>query len=66
MTKKHFLAIAAEFKKSVEHARCTEIHENNVAPLNAVKMTIRGFINVAIADNPRFDVNRFLAACGLN
>jgi len=54
MSKKHFVALAAEIKNLVDAGNLSEAH----AAADVIA-------TVAIKDNPRFDINRFLAACGL-
>lgn len=68
MTKKHFIAIAAEFKNSLDNAR-----RMDGGPLVSVGRhgevvihTIHGFCNVAARFNPSFDRARFLKASGIN
>lgn len=55
MSKKHFIALAAEIK-----AILTETN-NREAALAAAKVVSK----VAQTDNPRFDIARFYVACGL-
>lgn len=54
MSKKHFIALAAEIKNLV-NAGCRKEAE-------AAAMVVA---IVAQQDNPRFDLNRFKTACGL-
>jgi hypothetical protein len=63
MTKKHFIQFAAKIKSAHvfthSHSICeAEAKERAWAMANMV-------CDVAKQDNPRFDENRFLAACGL-
>lgn len=51
MTKKHFIALAAEIAK--------------ISNLNERKAAARVVVSVARDDNARFDTNRFLEACCL-
>jgi hypothetical protein len=51
MSRKHFVAMAKEIS-SMPDRRAAEI-------------TARAFATVAQAANPRFDLNRFLTACGV-
>jgi len=59
MTKKHFIAMALEFKAGLE------VMEDPKARAGMV-MAIEGFMRVAMSINPRFDRSRFADACGLN
>lgn len=54
MTKKHFIALAAQIKNLVSLGKASEAQ----AAADVV-------CNVAAQDNARFDRNRFLLACGL-
>lgn len=60
MTKKHFIAIAAAFKTQFEKA------SDNPPAQAAIKECVDAFAGVAANDNPRFDTQRFLTACGIN
>jgi len=51
MTRKHFIAMAAQIKSMTDRA--------------AAQATADTFCAVALDANPRFDRARFLAACGL-
>jgi hypothetical protein len=51
MTKKHFDAMAAEFKTLLEDAEyCVSLME-----MHGVEQSIEAFIRVAQQDNPKFD-----------
>jgi len=54
MSKKHFIQFAAEIKALVD--------AGNLSEARAAAEVVRA---VAQRDNPRFDINRFYAACGL-
>jgi len=60
MSRKHYVAMAEEFKAGVEISKA----EGQVA-LNATLRAIDGFCCVAKRDNSRFDVTRFKGACGI-
>ena len=51
MSKKHFIAMAKEISSMPDR--------------NAARITAESFARVAQAANPRFDLNRFLTACGV-
>jgi hypothetical protein len=51
MSKKHFVAMAKEISSMPDR--------------NAARITAESFARVAQAANPRFDLNRFLTACGV-
>lgn len=51
MTKKHFIAFAAAILRMGDR--------------NSARAAAQVVINVARSDNPRFDTDRFLRACGL-
>jgi hypothetical protein len=61
MTKKHFIAMAAEFKTLWKEA------DENVSlmEMHGIEASIQAFIRVAKQDNPRFNAARFRVACGL-
>lgn len=56
MTKKHYEAIARVFRRNTDLP---------AAAGAAVRETARELADVLQADNPRFDRDRFLTACGL-
>lgn len=51
MTRKHYNLIANNFR--------------TIADLTARRQAALGFSDIAIMENPTFDVRRFLEACGL-
>ena len=53
MTKKHFIAMASEFKRN-----------RPLMDWSAWMQSIESFIVIARTTNPRFDRARFLSACG--
>lgn len=59
MTKKHFIAMAKEFKGLLDSIDCPEGRAG-------VILSIEGFMRVAEDINDRFDRKRFRAACGLD
>lgn len=63
MTKKHFIALAAEFRDQIELLKGDTLAVT--IALNATKQAIQCVCRVAQRDNPRFDEGRFLKACGL-
>jgi hypothetical protein len=70
MTKKHYIAIAAEFQSALLNAKAEDARDNGKDALDnnrtrGVVSAISGFCRVAIADNARFNVDQFRAACGL-
>jgi hypothetical protein len=58
MTKKHFVAMAAEFRILLDSMQDAEARA-------AVVLTIEAFMRVAASINDRFDRDRFRSACGL-
>ena len=56
MSKKHFEAVAALIKSTIENNRNN--HEAQVDTL------IDGLVELYQKENPRFDATRFLNACG--
>lgn len=60
MTQKHFIAIAETF-----NAEITSFAGPSEARDVAIRMAKR-FAVVAASDNPKFDTQRFLRACGIN
>ena len=71
MTKKHFIAIAAAIKLSVEQINNTYplgvgADHKHVFALAGIRTTAVNTANTFAYANPRFDRARFLAACGIN
>lgn len=62
MTKQHFIALAAEFKKRL--ALAAEV-PHSAETRAGVESAIAGFCDVAEQFNPRFDRARFMSACGM-
>jgi hypothetical protein len=58
MTKKHFIAMAAEFQLLID---TVGTEQEKVG----IKHSVGAFIRVAQQDNPKFDAARFRTACGL-
>lgn len=61
MTKRHFERFAALVKADVDEAR----EQDNMELFHQAMYAAMTFSRVAIEDNPRFDHNRFMLACGL-
>jgi len=59
MTRKDFELMASVFKHSVEANR------GNAEGLACIKLIVNTFVAVAKGDNPLFNEERFLTACGL-
>lgn len=60
MTRKDYVAIAEAIKRTRE-----ALPTNADLEHNAVCRTARNIALVMLNDNPRFDVSRFLKACGV-
>jgi hypothetical protein len=60
MTKKHFTAMAAEFKDLWSDA----CQYGDSGDVRGVRNSVEAFIRVAKQDNPKFDADRFRMACG--
>lgn len=56
MTKKDYVAIAAVFTELLDEGHPARVEDG-------VKMTANRMSDMLARDNPRFDRNRFLAAC---
>lgn len=61
MSRKHYVAMAEEFRAGVEISKA-----EGQAALNATLRAIDGFCYVAKRDNSNFDPDRFRKACGAN
>lgn len=70
MSRKHFTAVAAAIKTQIDEAQLPSITElDNIARKSAFQATVRiaqEFARIAASDNPRFDTQRFLRACGIS
>lgn len=64
MTKRHFEAFAARIKADLEETR-TRFPERHAETLRACSYAADLFAALAANDNPYFDRDRFLKACGL-
>ena len=68
MSRKHYQALAAAFRAIRPHTAPTEPadeHAARVRVYEAWKDSVRAIALVCAADNPRFDMARFLAAAGV-
>lgn len=63
MNKRHFDAMAALLRHDLDKAR--QSPDDYQRTYDAVKYAAHAFATVALRDNPRFSLTRFLAACGL-
>jgi len=63
MNKKHFIAVAAEIRSQLEHAK--NLGASTMVATHTVRVITSGLSNVFARQNPRFDRERFLAACGI-
>lgn len=59
MTKKHYIAIAADIRANLA------MRERDEAEIFGIESLARSLCDVFAADNPRFDRSRFLAAAGV-
>lgn len=70
MSRKHFTAVAAAFKSQLDAVVAPghpNYHEERAAGQRlGIIQCAHEFANIAINDNPRFDTQRFLRACGIN
>jgi hypothetical protein len=67
MSRKDFEAIAAAIQLSVTQILNTYVAGNErTAALDGIRTTAIQIANACADSNPRFDRNRFLAACGVN
>ncbi len=62
MSKKDYVAVAAAVKKEVDIAAVLINKGHRMDALRGVAVNMAG---VFAKDNPRFDMGRFLAACGV-
>lgn len=65
MTKKHFEAFAREIKKQVDAANDTHTISMSAKLRQSAMYAAELVANVAASDNPRFNRDRFMKACGL-
>lgn len=66
MTKKHFAAFAQAIAEDVAIAMSGRLGEaESKRTIDAARYAAYKFVDVASTDNPRFDRERFLRACGL-
>ncbi len=61
MTKKHFIRMAEIIRAVLDGYGPTA----NITPHTQAECIAAAFIQLAREDNPRFDVDRFRRACGL-
>ena len=64
MTKRHFTAMAKRFRDDLEASRRFDRLEQQ-RTFDTVQYAANAFADVAVADNPRFDRDRFMEATGL-
>jgi hypothetical protein len=65
MSRKHFSAMAAMFKRQLEIAAAHPVQASRIPMVIALEYTIRGAAGIYAAENPAFDEARFFTACGL-
>lgn len=65
MTKKHFAQFAELMKADLDCARTRFSADEYKRTFDAVTYAAHAFATVAATDNPRFDRDRFLSACGI-
>lgn len=71
LTRKHYKALAAEFRFTLDHARLfaaacdTDTNDSRKAVAEAVQSIAKGVADICASDNPRFDRNKFFVACGI-
>lgn len=66
MTKQHFIAIASRIRDDVDQSKSGRFSAaENKRTFDAATYAAHLFADVAQNDNPRFDRDRFLTACGL-
>lgn len=58
MTKKHYIAIAAELQAALSLAEGKEARKS-------VERIAEGLANIFANDNPRFEKRKFMVACGI-
>ena len=60
MTRKHYIKFAGTFRHALDLSQQRDLLVNN-----AVRDIADTMADICAADNPRFDRERFLAACGM-
>lgn len=65
MSKKHFVAVAAEINGAIGLAKNNSNTIQSEAAINAIKVVAFGLSHVFAAQNSKFNRNTFLAACGI-
>lgn len=69
MTKKHFNAIAKNFKDALESARAMLDDSQNLefhrGQIQGIKESARLMAEICAENNANFDTRRFLTACGI-
>ena len=63
MTKKHFIRMA-EIVRNIKDGKWQNPETEEPTELGHALLVANAFANVAREDNPRFDEQRFLKACG--
>lgn len=66
MTRKPFEAVAAAIRTQMDNAAGLSNEACREAAAIAAVAIARDFARIAANDNPRFDAQRFLRACGIN
>lgn len=61
MTRKDYITIAAAIAQA---RQATEINRKSKDGVSAIRLTAIGMASHLLQDNPRFDRDRFMAACG--
>lgn len=62
MTKKDYIIIAKQFKNALD---ILDYYNPNASPKEVITAITKDMANVMLQDNPRFDRQRFLTACGI-
>ena len=65
MTRKDYVAIAAAIALTRDYIARTEPEENQIDMRDGAALAAEHIANVMAQDNPRFDRQRFLKACGV-
>lgn len=61
MTKKDFVAVAKQVKSDLDRA----VREQDILLAHSAEHAANNFADLAKKDNPNFDRDRFLRACGI-